>query len=417
MTHSADLPARDAFAHQVRDALAHLYDPTHLHNHPLGDWLVGAGSGLQRSARLRATLLDAIAALQPQPGAAAKAASRRSHRILELRYVEGMSPNDAMAELGLAKSQFFQEQAQALQLVVDVLWEQLQTSAIAPEQPDAVAPLLPADQARAELERLRERARWEPVQVAHVLDDLRPVLEPFAQMRRVALSCALCATFVLPHADRMMLRQTLLTLILQACSYAAGGSVSVTQLDDEQTVGVRIRAISPVPIADPAPPGIGVEICHWLAHALGGALALAKTSDGWQADLSWPRHAKPLVLAIDDNQQMGVLFARYLAGTPWQIVCAANGEQARRSLSLAIPAVILMDVMMPGEDGWELLLSFQRDERLRGVPIIICSVLTEPQLALMLGARAYLPKPVTQATLVHTLAPYLRSDASRDLDL
>ena len=71
-----------------------------------------------------------------------------------------------------------------------------------------------------------------------------------------------------------------------------------------------------------------------------------------------------------------------------------------------------MDVMMPKVDGWELLLSLKAGVETRDIPIIICSVLNEPEMALALGAAAYIPKPVIQGDLLRALAPWAEAGTS-----
>jgi CheY-like chemotaxis protein len=63
-------------------------------------------------------------------------------------------------------------------------------------------------------------------------------------------------------------------------------------------------------------------------------------------------------------------------------------------------------VLMPREDGWEFLLSLRSHHETSAIPIIVCSVLGGSQLALSLGAAAYLPKPVSEQALLHTLAAW-----------
>lgn len=74
--------------------------------------------------------------------------------------------------------------------------------------------------------------------------------------------------------------------------------------------------------------------------------------------------------------------------------------------------LIILDVLMPGEDGWELLMEFKANESTRDIPVVICSVFSEPQLARNLGAAAYLPKPVTQRALLRTLRPWSQVGAT-----
>ncbi len=63
---------------------------------------------------------------------------------------------------------------------------------------------------------------------------------------------------------------------------------------------------------------------------------------------------------------------------------------------------------MPQEDGWDLLISLKADPTTRDIPVIVCSALHEPSIALTLGAAAFLPKPVTERSLVQALAPWSR---------
>jgi predicted ATPase/DNA-binding NarL/FixJ family response regulator len=118
------------FGHQVRDALAHLYDPVALQTHPLARLLgappSGAPAGETRRVLdgrlLRQRLLDAIAHLRPEgkAGEAAAGALRR-HRLLELRYVEALDPPAVQAQLGISSAQYYRDHARALGAVVALL--------------------------------------------------------------------------------------------------------------------------------------------------------------------------------------------------------------------------------------------------------------------------------------------------------
>jgi Amt family ammonium transporter len=102
-----------------------------------------------------------------------------------------------------------------------------------------------------------------------------------------------------------------------------------------------------------------------------------------------------------------------LAATDWAVHGAVDGAEARQWLAEMRPTIIMLDVMMPREDGWEVLMALKAEATTRDIPIIVCSVLTEPQLATTLGAAAYLPKPVTQEALLQALAPWSRAGASQ----
>jgi putative two-component system response regulator len=67
------------------------------------------------------------------------------------------------------------------------------------------------------------------------------------------------------------------------------------------------------------------------------------------------------------------------------------------------PDLIILDVMMPSMDGWQVLRSLKQNPATKSTPIIICSVLREPELAISLGAISYLIKPVDRLELLATL--------------
>jgi CheY-like chemotaxis protein len=142
---------------------------------------------------------------------------------------------------------------------------------------------------------------------------------------------------------------------------------------------------------------------------MGGRLDLGVDPTGcWQAFLTWRISGTKVFLVIDDNRAFVELLRRYLAGDDWYVVGAASGAEARRLLQELVPTIILVDVMMPHEDGWELLRVFKNSTATRDIPIIVCSVLNEPELAAMLGAAAYLVKPVSRDALLQVLDSWRR---------
>jgi CheY-like chemotaxis protein len=67
------------------------------------------------------------------------------------------------------------------------------------------------------------------------------------------------------------------------------------------------------------------------------------------------------------------------------------------------PQAILLDVMLPGMDGWETLARLRRHPATERLPVIICTILPEEQLALALGASAFLRKPLAREELLQAL--------------
>jgi CheY-like chemotaxis protein len=89
------------------------------------------------------------------------------------------------------------------------------------------------------------------------------------------------------------------------------------------------------------------------------------------------------------------------------VVGAKDGAPALRLAAELQPRLITIDVMMPNLDGWEVLQRLKTTPETAHIPVVVCSVLHEPELALAMGASDYLTKPVQQADLLAVLERHL----------
>ncbi len=67
------------------------------------------------------------------------------------------------------------------------------------------------------------------------------------------------------------------------------------------------------------------------------------------------------------------------------------------------PQIVVLDVMMPQMDGWEVLGRLRQHPRTAHLPIVVCTILSQRDLASLLGASAFLRKPITQQAFLETL--------------
>lgn len=406
-------PDRNEFSEWVRDALNRLYDSPYLGEHPLGGLLSKEeAESPERAQHLRRVLLGAIRDLRPSPGAPADSPDWRGYRILELRHIEGLGPVEAMRELSLGRSQFFREQKHILDALSDRLWEAWQRAR------DGVRPVTESSNSRAALfssavEQLASQSTWEPVDPIQLWTELEPLVATLARAEQVAIVFAFS-----DHApeyietDRVLLRQAVLDVLANVLPVAHGGRVEVRYfVAEDESAGLQIDA-APAQIV-PVTKEVNLDAARRLMAAMGGALRVMRRENGnWQVQLAWPA-GRPILLVIDDNEEFTDLYRRYLAGRNWHVVGAASGREALARLVMVRPTVILLDVLMPSEDGWELLVALKAREETRSIPVIVCSVLDQPGLALALGAAGYLAKPVAQRELVRALAPWRRTIPAR----
>jgi len=113
--------------------------------------------------------------------------------------------------------------------------------------------------------------------------------------------------------------------------------------------------------------------------------------------------AVPLVMIVEDDTQSMYLMERYTRTSGCQATGTTSGEKALALAREKKPAVIFLDLMLPGITGWEVLQALKADPVTRPTLVIICTALNEFEHAHEAGA-AYLHKPVYYQDFLNALA-------------
>jgi CheY-like chemotaxis protein len=396
------VPAPRPFGELVRDALLHLYDGPHLQTHPLARLVAGATGGARGRTLLR-ELLDAIEQLRPAGGAPSDARAWRGYRLLELRYVRALPAAEVAGQLALSKTQYRRDHALALEAVASVLRDRWPAAVGGRDEEAGSAELL----AVSEAEHVAAHLRAEHVDPAGMLADLLALLAPATAESGIELRPALAPGLPSVYGDRVALRQVFLGLLSVGIEHAAGGTLEVELRLDGGAVVARLSAVGGPDAARPgAADGAELGVARRLVGAMGGGLDAGPGPGGrWGARVSLPIARRPLLLVLDNHPDFVALVGRYLAEHDWRVAGAHDVAQARALVTELRPQAVLLDVMMPGQDGWDLLLALKAEPATRTIPVVVCSVLHEPQVARALGAAGYLRKPITQGALLEALAP------------
>ena len=122
-------------------------------------------------------------------------------------------------------------------------------------------------------------------------------------------------------------------------------------------------------------------------------------------------HAPPRILIVDDNETNRCLLATRLGAEGYETTEAENGERALEVAREVVPDVVLLDVMMPKIDGFEVCRRLKGDSTLGFVPIIMVTARTDSKdvvTGLNAGADEYLTKPIDHAALVARVRSMLR---------
>ena len=400
----------------VHEALEALYDKVALGNAALGQLLPGVAelpSPIERAKVLRAVLLEAIEALRPSRRVRFGSLESRNYDVLTLRYVESMGFAQMERELSLGRRQIFRDLDEAEDKLASVLsaWPGPPSAAErAPESDDATK-VGRQDPLGSELFALPSA----PVQL-----DLRSLVlgaidlvAPLAEQRGVSVGLGRAGLSESPieslrvTADRSLLHQVLVQLL--SCSLQAAES------------GVEVTLDAPESEADPV-----IEISFQgqlqpqLARRLADAQRIA-AAQGFECTVSsgrvgslpqcWPirirlalHSASPAsILVVEDNPGAVELYRRYLSSSSWQVHAVSDPRLTFEVARKMHPNLIVLDIMMPALDGWSVLRLLKRQPETADVPVIICSVVEDPELAEALGARAYLTKPVSEGQFLAAL--------------
>lgn len=416
----------DEFVDAVRDALTHLYDPIHLQSHPLANLLSGPAGADQvtRAQKLRQILLAAVERLNPAIGGAAPSPEASiSYSALTYRYVDGLSPEEIAALLAVSPRQVYRKLREGVEAVACLLRDQLnlptQRAQTSLERTNAGQPLpvdVPADRrhlAAAAVQQLGAHAQPELLEIHAVLEGVIKDLGPYCRQINAAIALTPAPAPLHLYADRTMLRQALLNLITTSLDEMAPRSLSVTACPGLERLTITLRgeppATSDALSSKGTREGIGREVAVRLIEMAGGQVFWGETEGNavWQATIELPQARPQCILVIDDMSDLTSLFQRFTTQYAVEVIGAQSAAQAFEALNSVTPALILLDVMLPRQDGWEILQTLKADPATASIPVVICSVLNEPGLAAALGADGYLRKPVTQEALLQELRRWL----------
>lgn len=166
--------------------------------------------------------------------------------------------------------------------------------------------------------------------------------------------------------------------------------------------------------------GLGLAIGQRLTRLMEGELTLRSTpGEGTvaQVDLPVRRQGRTPVVAetvvhpgirggvlvIDDDAWARDLLVRTLRDAGMAVASAPNGHEGLALARSMAPRAILLDVLMPEMDGWEVLRRLQSDPRTAGVPVVVVSMTREDVDAEALGVHRFVTKPIDRVALVDLL--------------
>ena len=175
--------------------------------------------------------------------------------------------------------------------------------------------------------------------------------------------------------------------------------------------------------------GLGLPISKKFAEMMGGDIVVTSEEGvGSKFTISVPRECPEyaedevdanvinlddqdnLVVLVDDDVAMHDLIKRTISKLNLTLLGATNSEKGMELIREIKPKLILLDVLMPGRDGWSLLKECKTDQDLKNIPVIMISQLNQSNLAASLGANDYLTKPIDRNHFVNTVRRILGNE-------
>ncbi len=392
------------FSGLFKDLINHIYDYAALETHPLTGMLTPPPEhNGNRATYLQQLIYRAIETLRPSGREPAPNAPEwRPYLILYRRYVDGIAPPALAAELHLSDRQLRRDHSRALEALASTLWDQTFQAALAQAA-------TPTEESPPSLKTFDLHP--EPLALNQVLQSVVSTLQPKLQAEGIDLRLELPPQPALALSDRVILRQILFSL----CNYAFYLQVDRRVQISLQTQAEHLLVIIQVNVDekwgtwDAEERTDTLEPAHYWAQRLDATLTSDCPPPGQSGvlrlRLALPGLHQPVILVIDDQQAALRMYQRYLSRTPFTVMGVSDPTQALALTRLLQPALVLLDVMMPHIDGWEILQALRLDTQTRSTPVIVCSAWEASELARSLGAADFLKKPVTQKRLLAALEP------------
>ncbi|MCH8225120.1 MAG: response regulator, partial [Chloroflexi bacterium] len=290
----------------------------------------------------------------------------------------------------------------------------------------------------------------ETFDIAPMIQDVQTTIQPLVAKNSNALEIDCPDSVGSIHADMTKVRQGLFNLLSNSSKFTENGtitlSVSRETVDGEEWVNFAIsdtgigmteeqmgglfQAFAQAEASTTrrfGGTGLGLAITRHFCEMMGGSVIVesepgkgstftmrlpAVTSEIKEAEPEAPAEtvgptpAANTVLVVDDDENVHGLMQRSLAGQGFNLVRAMGGEEGLRLAKELLPAVITLDVMMPGMDGWAVLAALKADPDLADIPVIMVTIIDQKNMGYALGAAEYLTKPIDRARLLTVLNRY-----------
>jgi CheY-like chemotaxis protein len=395
------------FESQLQFVLQRLYDPS---LRPPGVVLQVLGlSETERAAALQTGLIQSIEDLRPPDYVPETTRSWRLYRILYYRFVSDLPQEEVADRVSITSRHLRREQAAAIHVLALRLWEKAdlpapleelerEEGAVEVSTPvEKFSPPNPDLQLKNDLMALQESAPGVISDVVQVVKSVLALAERLPGGNNLVVAAVRLPDGLRAALHPSSLRQVLWMIIHQAILQPVSEEMILRCAVEGSQAVIELRFSPGFDL-----PKARQQTIEEILEAQSGTLAILPQPGeiSFRVEML---NVNRTVLVVDDNPDIVHLYQRYLVGTPYHIVHVSKGQGLLEQIEVVRPDVIVLDIMLPDVDGWDLLTQLFESPRTRQVPVIVCSVVSDPDLALALGAKISLPKPVQRSDFIQAL--------------
>lgn len=294
------------------------------------------------------------------------------------------------------------------------------------------------DLSKVEAGRMDLTREWTPL--ALVVDAVQGVIQPLSDKGGVGISIELPEALPDVYIDAVRIKQVLYNLLSNAIKFTPrGGHVRLTATRDgnelvvkvsDTGVGIRkedlprlfreFEQLDSGRGAKTEGTGLGLALTKRLVALHGGRIyADSKPGEGSTFTFTLPVLARDTaprrfeqvrveasdapVLVVEHDPQATELIAGQLRAAGLSVAVARSAEEAIAQAEDLRPVAVTLEISMPGVDGWGVLARLKSNERTREIPVVVVSVVDQPNRGFALGATDYLVKPVSRDALLQSL--------------
>jgi CheY-like chemotaxis protein len=351
----------------------------------------------QSVAVVHAQVTRAIEQLKPPENIPADSDSWRANNVLRLRFLNGLSQDETAERLSLSTRHCQRIQAEAVRTLALQLWT-IDSGLSHDENENWLA------QVKFEISSLEANAPEITTEVQKVLFGLLELKEQLTTAYGIELEIGYIQPGLTARANPTVLRQVIILILGRLARYISSGKIEIFAGLHDGKARITISGHN----------SNGIELdkqklIEEIFMIPGGYLDIKQNGDQVFVQISLPSTKQHVVLVVEDNLDMVLFYRRCTVGTNFQIVHASSADQVKEVILTTAPEIIVLDVMMPDIDGWQLLTHLHENPETREIPVIVCSIIQEPGLAYTLGAVNCLRKPVKHQVFVDALNQALKA--------